>query len=179
MKTPRPESAPRPLVVNIGGVGKSALRAALDERGVQLNEAAETLFADPRFATLASTRPLAIALVTVAELGFYDGATYGELIARAIAAGMLECPLEVGAHLRLVDVDQPESPVQTSPSRGRAPPGSITVASAPLDDTDETPKGFYLRRLGDVRWLRGYRSWPGHRWSPEDRFVFAVSPFVR
>ena len=43
----------------------------------------------------------------------------------------------------------------------------------PLDDTDETPKGFYLRRIDGVPWLRGYWSWPGHLWSPEDRRLFA------
>jgi hypothetical protein len=47
------------------------------------------------------------------------------------------------------------------------------VASSPLDDADETPRGFYLRRVEGVPWLRGYRSGPGHVWSPEDLFVFA------
>jgi len=47
------------------------------------------------------------------------------------------------------------------------------VASAPLAQDDETPKGFYLRRIEGVLWLRGYRSWPGHIWSPQDMFVFS------
>ena len=59
--------------------------------------------------------------------------------------------------------------------KGCAPPGSITVASAPLDDRDDTPKGFYLRRIESTLWLRGYRSWSGHRWSCEDVFAFVRS----
>jgi hypothetical protein len=58
-------------------------------------------------------------------------------------------------------------------THGRAPPGSITVASSPLDDSDETPKGFYLRRVDGVSWLRGYWSRPGHIWSPRDVLVFS------
>jgi hypothetical protein len=58
-------------------------------------------------------------------------------------------------------------------TRHRAPAGSITIASSPLDDRDETPKGFYLRRVDGTLWLRGYRSSPAHVWDPEDVFVFS------
>jgi hypothetical protein len=29
-----------------------------------------------------------------------------------------------------------------------------------------------LRRIEGDLWLRGYQSWPGHHWSPQDVFVF-------
>jgi hypothetical protein len=47
------------------------------------------------------------------------------------------------------------------------------VASRPLDESEETPKGFYLRRNDGVLWLRGYWSHAGHLWSPEDLLVFS------
>jgi hypothetical protein len=161
-----------PIAVSIGGLSKSELLASLRERGVQLNRAAEALFEDPRFTTLGRRQVVEIAAVSVGELGFGEGATYGRLVARALESGLVECPLELGPHLRIQFPNQPDGADGKPMTHGRAPPGSITVASSPLDDSDETPKGFYLRRVDAVAWLRGYWSWPGHVWSPEDVLVF-------
>ena len=109
--------------------------------------------------------------MSVAELGFDEGATYDQLVESALASGLVECPLELGPSLRLAFVDQPEAPAAVT--KHRAPTGSVTVASRALDDADETPKGFYLRCSDGVLWLRGYWSWPGHVWSPGDVLVFA------
>ena len=46
------------------------------------------------------------------------------------------------------------------------------MVSVPLDEGYETPRGFYLRRIDGVLWLRGYRADAAHLWSPEDVFVF-------
>ena len=109
---------------------------------------------------LGESQVIEIATVSVAELGFGEGATYGQLIARALESGLAECPLELGPHLRLQFLDQPEGAAGLPATHGRAPPGAITVASSPLDERDETPKGFYLRRIDGVLWLRGYWSGP-------------------
>lgn len=162
-----------PGSVRIGGMDKRGLLQALRERNVQLNQAAEALFEDRRFTPLSRTRVIEIAALSVADLGFADGATYDQLIARALASGWGECPLELGPHLRLQFPDQAEGSVGFPATKHRAPPGSIAVASAPLDDLDETPKGFYLRRIEGVLWLRGYWSHPGHVWRPEDVLVYA------
>jgi hypothetical protein len=162
-----------PSSVRIGGMSRSELLQALREQGVQLNRYAEALFEDHRFTTLGSGRVVEIAVLSVAELGFDEGATYGQLIARARESGLVECPLEAGPHLRLQFTDQQDASDGMPPTHGRAPPGSITVASAPLDATDETPKGFYLRRVEGASWLRGYRSWSGHVWNSGDVLVFS------
>ena len=164
--------APVPTSVLIGGIAKSALLQALREHEVRLNEAAKVLFEDRRFTPAAASQVIDIVSRSVADLGFPEGATYGQLTARASASGWVECPLELGPHLRLQFVDQAEGADGSAVMHGRAPPGSITVASPPLDETDETPKGFYLRRVDGVLCLRGYRSWPGHVWSPDDVLVF-------
>jgi hypothetical protein len=161
-----------PAAVRVGGVEKSELLQDLRAHGVQLNRAAEMLFQDRRFVPLGQSRVVELATVCVAELGFREGATYDQLIARALESGLVECPLELGPHLRIQFLDQPEGgPAAAAP--GRAPAGSIAVASCPLDQGDETPWGFYLRRIDGVLWLRGYWSWGGHVWSPEDVLVFA------
>jgi hypothetical protein len=144
--------------VSIGGIVRSELLSVLRERNVQLNEAAEALFQDHRFTTLARQHVVEVAALSVAELGFGEGASYWQLVARALELGLTECPLELGPHLRLQFLAQPDGADGTPLTHGRAPPGSITVASSPLDEGDETAKGFYLRRVDAVLWLRGYWS---------------------
>lgn len=161
-----------PGAVRIGGMSKPELLRALREQGVLLNVAAEALFEDVRFTTLDRQHVVPIVAVSVAGLGFGEGAVHAQIVARARELGLAECPLELGPHLRLQFPDQPC--VDEDPrTRGRAPRGALTIASPPLDDLDETPKGFYLRRTTDACWLRGYWSWPGHVWSAEDVLVFA------
>jgi hypothetical protein len=164
-----------PRSVRVGGMDKRELVRRLRERGVQFNQAAEALFEDERFATLGECQVIEIESVSVCALGFQAGATYEQLTARAFDLGLVECPLELGPQLRLHFVNQPEGPADYPVTRkeGRAPPGSIAVASTPLDDCEETPKGFYLRRVEGVDWLRAYWSWPGHILSPEDVLVFS------
>jgi hypothetical protein len=161
--------------VRIGGLSGAQLFDAVRRSGVQLNQAAEALFADERFTTLEREQVVPIVARTVRELGFPNGAVYADLAARARELGCSECPLELGPHLRLQFTVQRDSDDGKPLTHGRAPAGSIAVASRPLDDRDDTPKGFYLRRLGDVLWLRGWRSSSDHVWSPEDVFVFARS----
>ena len=161
-----------PSIVRVGGMDKRALSQALSGHHVQLNQAAKALFQDCRFTTLRYRKYIEITSVSVADLGFQEGATYGQLTARAKDSGLFECPLELGPHLRLQFLDQPEGSDGFPATQGRAPPTSITVTSSPLDDSDETPKGFYLRCISGELWLRGYWSWSGHMWSPEDVFVF-------
>ena len=164
-----------PSAVRVGGLEKPELLQRLREHRVQLNRAADMLFEDRRFVPLAQDQVAEIATLSVAELGFGEGATYGQLTARALESGLTECPLELGPHLRMQFLDQPEGSAGLPATPGRVPPGAITVASSPLDEKDDTPKGFYLRRIDGVLWLRGYWSWTGHVWSPEDLLVFARS----
>jgi hypothetical protein len=159
-------------VLRIGGMAKSDLLAAPREHNIQLNEAAEALFADHRFTTSGDERVVAIAAVSVADLGFGEGATYGQIVRRALEDGLVECPLELGPHLRLKFRDQPDSADGRPLTHGRVPPGSVLVTSSPLDASDETPKGFYLRHVDRVLWLRGYWSSPDAILRPGDVLVF-------
>ncbi|MBL8516712.1 MAG: hypothetical protein JNM76_07055 [Betaproteobacteria bacterium] len=52
------------------------------------------------------------------------------------------------------------------------PSGSLTVISPPPAEDDAVPKGFYLRKIKGVPWLRGYVSDATHVWQPDDHLVF-------
>jgi hypothetical protein len=161
-----------PTTVRIGGLERAALLRALRGQGVLFNRAAEILFEDPRFEPAVDERVLEIQASSVAELGFSEGASYRELVLRASERGFRECPLELGAHLRLQYAEQPDAPSTEAAVGQRAPPGSLTVASAALDDTEQGPRGFYLVRRDGRPWLRGYWASREHLWHPEDVLVF-------
>jgi hypothetical protein len=162
--------------VHAGGATKAELLSRLAEARIQLNPAAHELFADGRFETSATPYLVETITCSVAALGLPRGGPSAQVLEQALAAGLSVCPLEVGPHLRLQFQEQAEGSLGHPPSRHRAPPGSITVASAALAQDGETPKGFYLRRVEGILWLRGYRCGAEHVWSPEDVFVFSRAP---
>lgn len=138
-----------------GELGRAQLLTALDAAGVGRNVSAETLLARPEFDAPA---PVAVTVVTrtLAELGLPEGATLPALLSAVERCGLALLPLTTGPALRLATLDQPSAPDAVM-SNGRAPSGSVTVLSAPLDGRYETPKGFYLRVIDGRPWLRGYR----------------------
>jgi hypothetical protein len=161
--------------VQVGGLTKAQLIRELQQQSVLLNEYAETLFADNRFATSDAKYMLQTVEITVGDLGFPDGATMGEILKRANELGLESCPLELGPYLRLAYLDQPEGYLGKPSKQQQAPSGSITIASEALTEDHTFPKGFYLRRINGVLWLRGYCADHLHIWNPDDHLVFHQS----
>jgi hypothetical protein len=161
--------------VRIGGATKAELLSDLHAAQVHLNDSALALFENELFTTTSTASIVETVELSAASLGLPSGGTFAQVLDHAARRGLSTCPLELGPHLRLQFVDQPEGFLGHPLSQDRAPPGSVTIASLPPSEDDQVPKGFYLRRIAGVLWLRGYRSWPGHVWSPEDAFVFATA----
>ncbi len=159
--------------VTVGGLSKSELLQELQRNAIAMNESGERLLTSDHFTTSATRYGVTTVELTVRDLGFPRGATIAQIYASAGALGLGLCPLELGPHLRLQYLDQPEG-YWGQPVRGhQAPCGSLTIASEQLTDDDAFPKGFYLRRIQGVLWLRGYRSGPEHVWEPDDHFIFS------
>ena len=158
--------------VQLGGLTKSELLEQLQRNAISMNECAERLFASERFTTSATRYSVTTVDLTVHDLGFPQGAIIGDIYARAGALGLSLCPLELGPHLRLQYLDQPEGYWGKPDRQHQAPSGSITIASEKLTEDDDFPKGFYLRRIKGTLWLRGYRSGPEHIWELDDHFIF-------
>jgi hypothetical protein len=161
--------------VEVGGLTKLQLIQELQHQSILMNESAERLFADDNFTTSDRKYILRTIELTVRDLCFPDGATLGEIFKRANELGLELCPLELGPHLRLAYLDQPEGSLGNPLRRHQAPFGSITIASQILTEDHDFPKGFYLRRINGVLWLRGYRADHLHVWNPEDHFIFCQS----
>ena len=161
------------LAVRIGGLTKEALLVKLREAEIQMNAYATAFIVDEQFIVSKRSYVVDIEVLSLAGLGLARGGNYSQVLAAAGAAGLQSCPAEVGPRLRLQLLAQLEGRAGDTRAERGAPRGSITVASKPLKDDDDFPKGLYLRRLDGSLWLRGYRSWSGHIWSPDDVFAFA------
>src|SRR5919202_3211266 len=154
--------------VSVGGRTKAELLQDLQRNAIAMNESAQRLFASDAFTTSETRYAVTTVELTVRDLGFPAGATSAEISARAGVLVLGLCPLELGPHLRLQYRDQPEGAWGQPVRRHQAPCGSLTIASKQLSADDDFPKGFYLRRIAGVLWLRGYRCGPAHIREPEN-----------
>lgn len=158
--------------VKVGGLTKGQLIQQLQEQSILLNELGVRLFADDRFMTSDTVYSLNTVELTVEDLGFPEGATLPQIYKEANEVGLGLCPLELGPHLRLAFLDQPEGNTGNISQQNQAPSGSITIASEIISEDDHFPKGFYLRKIDGVLWLRGYIADDLHIWNPQDHFIF-------
>jgi hypothetical protein len=158
--------------VEVGGLTKLQLIQKLQQYSILMNEYGERLLADDKFTTSDTKYSLQTVELNVGGIGFPDGATTAQIFKRAIELGLELCPLELGPHLRLEFLNQPEGYSGNTLQRHQAPSGSITIASEILTEDDDFPKGFYLRRINGVLWLRGYIADHLHVWNPDDHFIF-------
>jgi len=163
-------NSPFPLSLSAGGMSRRELLAALSGSGVRLNASAEVLLNDAVF-DQQRLETFSVVCRTVGQLGFSDGANLSSIFERAEKLGFSLCPSIAAPYLRLTLTDQESAPDNVM-SNGSAPSSSITVAAPPLDNDDDFPKGFYLRAVNGVLWLRGYHATDKHIWSPGDSFAF-------
>ena len=158
-----PVNRDSPTELTIGGVSKADLRRRLGAASVSLNAYAEVLFDAQEFTVSEGPQRLRLVTLSLDDLDLPTGASLPVIFERAEILGYALCPLEVAPHLRLRFLDQPPGPY-------------LTVASPRLRPGDmDFPAGFYLRRLDDGLWLRGYRTDDEWFWPPDfSRFVFTA-----
>lgn len=158
--------------VELGGLTKGELIQKLQQNSIMMNEYGDKLLSDDRFTTSETIYTLKTVELTIRDLGFPEGATLPRIFKRSSELGLELCPLELAPYLRLEYLDQPEGNLEKQSRQHQAPTGSITIASEIVSKDDEFPKGFYLRNINGVLWLRGYIADDQHVWSPNDRFIF-------
>lgn len=161
-----------PLRLQVGGLTRAELRAALRSGGVLLNAYAETLL-DHAIFDLRDREEISVVQCALADLHLSTGATLPEVFSAAQSHGFELAPPDTGPYLRLAMAFQANAPDSVL-SAGTSPAGALTVASAPLTDDASFPKGFYLRVIEGEQWLRGFRCEDEYRFSPDDRFAFQV-----
>jgi hypothetical protein len=159
-------------VVAVGGMTKGELLDRLRSNSIALNRYAEMIFDSDCFTTSKEKSRVSTIELEVQGLGFPQGATLADILATAATAGLGCCPLELAPHIRLQYVDQPEGATGQAARPHQTPPGAIIIVSAPLEEEDDFPRGFYLRRIDGVLWLRGYCAPITHIHAPDEHFLF-------
>ena len=155
----------------VGGLSHGELLARFTETGVLLNTHAEALLAEALGEGASEAEAVSVVERSVRELGLPEGGTLPEIYDRAESEGLRLCPSATAAYMRLVTTDQASAP-DIVLSSGRAPTGSLTVATPRLRKDDDFPAGLYLRVIDGQSWLRGYTCDDQHVWAADDRFVF-------
>lgn len=159
-------------LVRVGGKSRTELVQLLRDADVQLNAHAETLLTHSAFDNPVE-QTLQIVDRTVEQLGLESGGVQSQVFAAGRSQGLELCPLVTGPYLRLALMDQVNAPDSVL-SAGRGPAGAIHIASQPVSEDVQYPKGFYLRVVDGQAWLRGYGCDDTYVWTPEQRLAFLL-----
>lgn len=100
-----------------------------------------------------------LVVVTVAGLGFHDGATRQEIYEKALSLGLHVCPSEVGPQLRLQYPDQPRHEL-------------LLVAMKPISDSNGRVIVFRVEHTSGSLWVNASYCAPVRFWSGNNRWVF-------
>ena len=148
--------------INLGTGLKTAddFRKSLRDSGNKVSSGANGILGNSAFTVAVKKIKIDLAIKSVDELGFKDGATRQRIYGRANELGLDLCPAEVGPQLRLQYKDQPEGE-------------RLIVAMNPITVSGGVLLLFSVGRGGSGLWLSSYYDYPGSIWRADDRFVFA------
>jgi hypothetical protein len=144
------------------GVYKTAeaYRAALEASKHRCGEWVTDLFGKPACHCASEETDVDLAVVSVDDLGFKQGALYSEVCEKAQTLGLELCPPEVGPALRLAYGNQP---------RGER----LIIATTPFADSGDELDLFSMEVSGGGGlWLRGDCGPVDRYFEPDRRFVF-------
>ena len=102
-----------------------------------------------------------LVIMTVAELGFKNGAACQQIYDRAIELGLELCPAEVGPALRLAYQDQPYRK-------------GLLIAMKPIAASDGYLGVFGVGHDNDEWWLYSHYDFPDLFWYADHRWVFVA-----
>ena len=134
-----------------------SLRKALEESGAQIGNWASDILNKAKLSK--SKQSLDLVALTVAELGFPEGAKLEDIYKAAKNQGLDLCPDEVGPQLRLQYSNQPNGEW-------------LVIAMEPIKDSVGGLNLFSVKCDYGARWLDAYYGGPGLVWDADSRFVF-------
>lgn len=138
----------------------SEYRKALEASGYRIGDYADQILNKVKVSE--EEVQLDLVVMTVAELGFKNGATYQEVYARAIELGLELCPSEVGPALR-----------QQCPNQSYGE--KLRIAMDPLTGSEEDILAMFgVDRFNDMLWLDSFCGRPDYFWYASDRWVFVA-----
>lgn len=155
------EIVPRKLVtwrkIQIGDQSIAGYTDTLTSAGIKISSYASQIL--KKMGLAKTLTEVELVVVSVAELGFSNGATFDQMVNRARELGLDLCPAEVGPALRMCYRDQPKDEW-------------LKIAMKSIADSDGYFKVFIVERDGDGLWLYTYWFRRGDVLDPDDRWGF-------
>lgn len=136
-----------------------AYRSALKQNGFEIGDWANDIMGKPAFTVATEPTTVELVLMTVAELGFKNGAKRSDIYQRVLELGFELCPAEVGPALGLAYPDQPKNKW-------------IWIGMEPIAVSVGNSGVFGVLHDGNERWLRTHWDDPGRHWLGFNRWVF-------
>ena len=150
-------------IIKLGTGPKTAddFRKAIKDCGMKISDWANSILGRPEFRVAAGETEVDLVKVTVAELGFKEGATREQIYARAKELGLEICPPEVGPQLRLQYKGQPMNEW-------------LLIGMESVRDSDGALHVFYVVRHASGFWLDRHYGSPDYFWPTAYRWVFVL-----
>ena len=156
-----PRKLPTWRTITIGAHSSLAtLGQSLANGGFRVSDFANRLLGKMKLVRAA--KKLELVVVTVAELGFPNGATFAQIVKVAKQLGLSLCPAEVGPALRLDYKDQPNGEW-------------LRIAMKPVTDSGGGLRVFGVGHDSGGLWLGTLWFRPECVWGPGARWVFVRS----
>ncbi len=143
--------------LEIGGKTVDQLKAELDTGGYTISTGAYGILHNPGFLTLKKPTIILLDVITLDSLGYHKLKGYDQVFEAFQAQGYPPVPAEVGAHLRMVNLDLPMGE-------------RIAIGMRPLIDSDGYGRILGLRNSDAFKWLEE-DSQGGGKWKPQDKVV--------
>ncbi|MBU1032772.1 hypothetical protein KJ937_02475, partial [Patescibacteria group bacterium] len=140
--------------IKLGTHAKDELVRELEVSDFHVSDWAKDMMAQDAFTVATEEIELELIVVTVAELGFKNGASFKQICERAKERGLELCPAEVGAQLRRQYQDQ---------SYGEW----LLIAMDPITASDGGLGVFRVGHGNGGFWLRSRNGRPGGPWDPD------------
>jgi len=137
----------------------NGFRQAIKDAEMRISDWANDIIGKPEFTVIAGETEVDLVKVTVAELGFKNGARRDQIYDRAKELGLELCPSEVGPQLRLQYKDQPLNEW-------------ILIGIEPIRASGGGLSVFDVAHSVDGLWLRSDYGNPGSVWNAGSHWVF-------
>jgi hypothetical protein len=150
----------RKIKLGTGLKTADAFREALKDAHCNIGDWGNDILDKPALTVSIKEKEVELVIVSVAQLGFKDGAVRANIYRRAQELGLDLCSIEVGPQLRLQYKDQPKGQW-------------LLIGMEPLTDSDGNLSVFYMGRHADGgRWLLGNIGRPCSFWFADFLWVF-------
>ena len=136
-------------------------RKALKKNGFKIGDWANDILSKPAFTVAGASEEIQLVNVSVADLGFKNGATYKDICTKAKELGLELCPNEVGPQLRLQYKDQPKGEW-------------LRIAMEPIIDSGGHLGIFNIVHYDGDLWLLGDYGDSVRFWNADYCFVFRL-----